>query len=1283
MKRNRIQNRCIATCLTLIAMLITSVGVNAQNVTIKKSTGAAIASVPEGDTEYDTFFKEGGFATWRHNQLNLTMTTSDYTDLTENGQLANPANNICESTTADALCLGKGNGTTDFPDIQTYVTIALPKGYSFTGYEIVWSRNLKNFGTGSGSYTNGNAIFGETDATFNYKEGYYGRSAYNASAPNVTIKREDPNMGNVLYFRLSSENNNNQRVAITLKSIVLYFTAEADYSPLTPANLITSPVSAIDVPFPTGKVDYGTIESRHYNGEDRVSYSSANVTDLPANFTLYEYESTENGTHFDGTSGKVVKYQAGTISSEGSYFKAGRAAAEGQTSPTEQVYIIESPTYVTLPDANDTKNPVGFRIVGAKIDYSYGTAHDAGQQEVEVPHYTSYPTFYISATVETYSRYLGLFGWVYTPQGENTYYLKSDASITDNEAQKTLWFIDNDGYIRLASDPTKYLSNPNNNVMSIVTSRAAKFAINGNGQITLASGNANNMYLCLNIDVWDKQYPHGTPNNFQMIKNGSYKATRTLNGGNKTVTTYTTETVNVPAFTPSTFTLKIYDREGGTNPALGYQEKEVTSTTKDGSLFIGNLNNDAIKIGLVGVGLFKGTITLQALDPYIDRMSVVCNDNSKLNANNEPIIKIAQTFTADDFSVNGGEFWFYLPSDCIDDQVTITYEDLWSHYADETYEGQTEMGHNSRFSFVNSEHYNQFTSDNVYNNINEAKADKNTVHERQKVTSVGNIRFKFNNADQVGTNGGTLTEYPFTRARYAAQTGKNYLNQTVNGSFYNMDYTVSASDQSQTAYVFTTDETRYNIAPTTAVQHRAYAFYEMIVHVTSKTYNPKVKIVKVYDSSCTEKNGQAVTVPYYGAVITAPYTEGTGSSAVTKAGYASDKQIEEAIDRVILTDKKDDFDNADVPADRAQVLYVDLTGLAGYYTNTQAAKTLTAYKNDYLGKNSLVFFPKGVTTEDDNFAYVTQGGGMRAANNIILTDKQPFFSPYDIQVPSTNYAKYTRQISGPGNVLAKYATIMMPFTLDVTNGLHKNETEDGCEFNIRVMKELRNPAGTNPTNNYYSTGNFVLIQGEKTEANKPYMVEVINNNSTQFSFVASQKGSDIKATSAADPKKIPGETVRDYINSRSLTNYGTYSGVSIPKTQNIYYFNRNKYVFSPELTSSNNVYVQPFRAYYATTTTTSGNSSGAKMIGFEIAYDLFSEDGGITTSLTETSQPKVMTINTGKGSMVITATEDIQVKIMGANGVSVDCFNMNAGEQRQVNVPSGIYIVNNTKILVK
>ena len=67
MKRNRIQNRCIATCLTLIAMLLTSVGINAQNVTIKATNGSTIAAVKNGGVT-DSFFGAGGFATWQHEQ---------------------------------------------------------------------------------------------------------------------------------------------------------------------------------------------------------------------------------------------------------------------------------------------------------------------------------------------------------------------------------------------------------------------------------------------------------------------------------------------------------------------------------------------------------------------------------------------------------------------------------------------------------------------------------------------------------------------------------------------------------------------------------------------------------------------------------------------------------------------------------------------------------------------------------------------------------------------------------------------------------------------------------------------------------------------------------------------------------------------------------------------------------------------------------------------------------------------------------------------------------------
>ena len=1236
----------------------------AQNVTVRKSTGATIASVPEGDTEYDTFFKQGGFATWRHNQLNLTLTTSDEKGLTANGQLANPANDISESTTRDALCLGKGN------NMNTYLSIALPKGYSFTGYEIVWARDLRDFGTGTENYTDGNAIFGETDASFNYKQGYYGTSAYNASAPNVTIKRENIE-GNVLYFCLSSQNNSNERVAITLRSVTLYFTAEADYSPLTPANLIASPVSAVDIPFPTGKVDYGPIESRHYNGVDRVSYSSANVVDLPANFTLYEAGSIEDGTHFDGTSGKVVKYQAGTISSEGSYFKAGKAASEG-----EQFYFIESPTYVTLPDAEDTKNPVGFRIVGAKIDYTFGEAHAAGQQEVQVPHYTTYETFYISYSYGNY-----------------TYYLSSTGAVTSTP---TKWFIDNDGYIRLASNPDKYLKNQTvngtQNRLAVVSlgDRPAKYNITNNGQIV--SYYNPDQYLCLHFHhnrTWVVLgYIYSDPESYFMMSTnnnqwnpGGYnyniqyysRATRTING-TKTVTSYTTETVDVPKFTPSQFTINLYDKTGNTV----IDTKTVTSETPDGSLFVGDLNNDAVKIGIVGIGLFKGTLTLQALDPYIDQMEVVCQDAVTGKEN----IRMSQPFFASDFSVSGGEFDFYMPSDCVNDQVKISYGNLWSHYADDSYNriDDSEPG-NSRFSFVNSEHYNQFTSDNIYNNRTEAAAGKGVVKERQIVETVGTARFHFNNADVVGTNGGTLTEYPFTQANYTAAPN--------NGSFEILQLKVpSTGVNTGTSYVFTTDETRYNIAPTTAVQHRAYAFYEMKINVHSTDYDPKVKIVKVYDVTDYHKSDDEIDAhdAFYGAIITAPY----GTAPNIEQGFASDYEIETAI-ATVITNKKDDFNNTDVPASAKQILYMDLSGLAGYYTNSQASKTINAYRNTELAPNALVFMPKGVAINDVNFAYMTEGEGFRASNNIVLTDKQPFFSPYDIQVPGTSYATYKRLITRPENgVEDQKATLILPFRLEVSSGVHTNKDEK-CSFSLNTMDDNQNFSQGKSTVDHPSAS-FTPISGEWAEANTPYVVKVesCEEEGDDFNFVATQYGAPIVATpkqSGLGQKKFTGETVSgQYTNKKGVTtsykctSEGTFAGVIYDRavSENVFYFAANMFLNLHTLAKAKGqyLYIYPFRAAYTYPDGGTGNS----LLQF---FDIDFEGPLGTDAIAEMPQQADLAVRTGKGYISMSSAIDQTVSVRSLNGMTVGELNMRAGDSKSINLPAGIYVVNNVKIIVK
>ena len=316
------------------------------------------------------------------------------------------------------------------------------------------------------------------------------------------------------------------------------------------------------------------------------------------------------------------------------------------------------------------------------------------------------------------------------------------------------------------------------------------------------------------------------------------------------------------------------------------------------------MNNDAVKFGVKGIGLVRATLTVQALDPYLDDMSVICQ------AESQDSVRMSQSFTASDFSVSGGEFYFYLPKDLEGQSVKITFEDLHSKYFDETYKG----GHsdnNARLNFVKSDHYNVFgeSSNNIYSNTAEAA---NAQKERQKVGIVGTSKFKFNNADEVGSIGGVLKEYAFSL--------ENYAKSPNNGSFDEMKFTVSSSDQNLVRYVFTTDETRYNIAPTTATQHRAYAFYEMNVHVQSQTYEPKVKFVKVYDKTY---HGSAQNDAYYGAIVTA--TDGAGN-----AGYSSAAEIFKHINRAI-ENKKDDFGNTDVPADQKYILYLDFSSMKGVY----------------------------------------------------------------------------------------------------------------------------------------------------------------------------------------------------------------------------------------------------------------------------------------------------------------------------------------------------------------
>ena len=201
--------------LALLSLLLVPLGMMAQDVTVRSDNGNLIPAVKTGggSTGTDLFYDLKGYALWKHNQLNLTLTTADddAADM-ENGQFQDAANNLFMAseqgfTNSTSLILGRGK------KLDCYLAITLPKGYRFTAYRFVFRRNA-NVEAG----TAGQATFGEVrvdDANepiwSTYRpdanEEVYSVSgmSYSQSATRNRIFRtskSDDDMGNTLYFKI-------------------------------------------------------------------------------------------------------------------------------------------------------------------------------------------------------------------------------------------------------------------------------------------------------------------------------------------------------------------------------------------------------------------------------------------------------------------------------------------------------------------------------------------------------------------------------------------------------------------------------------------------------------------------------------------------------------------------------------------------------------------------------------------------------------------------------------------------------------------------------------------------------------------------------------------------------------------------------------------------------------------------------------------------------------------------------------------------------------------------
>ncbi len=774
------------------------------------------------------------------------------------------------------------------------------------------------------------------------------------------------------------------------------------------------------------------------------------------------------------------------------------------------------------------------------------------------------------------------------------------------------------------------------------------------------------------------------------------------------------------------YSIQLYDRAGakitGADGLITVNESNAT-----GSKDLGLLNNDAIKFEILGSGtdgaftntggmaLITVDLYLQALNPYIDKMDIVCHDN-------RDVLQLTQSFTADNFSVAGDKFVFYVPEDYGSEDLTFTFSGLYSKYGDETYYDGSGEGA-ARYSFVRSPYFIPVDGDGDKGLYDDAYRPDASYTNKVYTSNAGKYRFKFNNAEDLAAAGdqthGYLTEYPFSVKTYLNTENPGDPTATPaiapssdKGTFIDCVLNASKSDQkSGTYYVFTADETRWNIAPTDGWQHRYYAFYRMEIELRAKTFTPKFDWEKIYTKTFYNDGTGDKEDSMWGLTLDVTDTDNTGQKVT---GYLTYQEIidnikgregvkftQEEIDAAAVGDpaygkttddwkitpitKRLDDTNTNAPASMKQLLYVDGTPLYAMLNSSDGTtyKYLQDLKNE-LNSNALVFLPENTTSTLENVAYKTASGTFSAGKDIVLIDKLPFYSPYDIQVDAANYAMYTRKVTNSAYADVQYATVFMPFTISLNEGLH-TDTDYG------TMKFLQ-MNGSNATSNKkfdylgevdVDAAFFAKTSDNKVKANTPYALQIVNKGKSNDSFTLRQYGSNIIAT----PKKDVLFSAEDITSTGTLkdkygvsadytfSHVGTYSGGKVAKEQKLFYFANNGFYSSVELKDKyKTVDIYPFRSVYQT------SGTGSAKVGYLMLVE--GENPNTATGITDVD--KVFTgITTGKGFISITSDADTAYRIRTVSGQNIDALNLKAGESRTVYVPAGIYLVNGLKVLVK
>ena len=1223
-------------------------GSKAVKVTISPKSGNIISTRSESALEAGS---EGGYGSlFIHNQAPLTYTTTDQPVFSADGLMRNHTGNIRfydhNTTSIDDDRVVHITGI-----FNSFAALAVPKGYRITKYTIRIKNNLK------GSY--GQADYEILNKSFQFANGtqkltwgqttdwYFGEipqsdvAVENARKDNsgmqwigTPIRIYHTGDGKTKTYELTRGNGTTDNLGN-----VIYFTFIGDHS--------TSNTLA-GFEYESFEVDIAP------DVEFPVSISPSNVSEELTNLVENGFETRKidvgeikriekNGKKFLAYMPSNIKQMEATVklfhesavengtwkktTGSNQYISALQSGSTNWNALKSGVYYIEAPTKIvnTYADGKTNTVPVGYRITGATFKYTYGTSQSGSQRgfRIKKSGVNAYLNRYLQWTSFASSWEQDALGRIYMQSGSGA---------------KT--------YLTVGSRTTSY-----------------DYTITTTTNISHASMNwffdtEGRLY---NLNYGSRYYLTYVP------AKGSTAAQTVLTYYSRGE--YPKREAAGSSFTPQNFTLKIYDKTGTTVE----RTENVSATNSNGTVSIDGLNNDAVKFAIentTGMALVNVDVKMEPLNPYVSTADIVCT-----GAQGE---EMTRTFTnATDFKMGGDLFVYKVPLGfSTPSQGTFSFRNLKSLFADETYLNCDPRDGKVRYSFVGSK-YTPANGNDLYG----SGYDPNHSYlDKIDVNVAGNKAFLFNNSAELDRNRNTLstlylTETPFSAAAYTAQGGN-----------FNAANAVVQIGETKTLYLFTKDETRYNIAPTTKEQHDAYAYYTTNIELTTGNYTPKVEWTKIYDktnyykTAADQDNEEAM----YGAKITTT-DAGFDTEGNASYGYLTLSQIKDAMTTAL--------GGSNAPASFDQILYVDNSELFSVIGSTNDASTgimsMNTFRNP-LAKNAIIYLPyrSAAQATTHNVAVMKEGSttDFTSPVDFQLIDKNPFFAPFSIQLAADKYATYARQVTYQGYGTDTYASIVLPFALSVdANGEHKDDLGGFYEFTVGKMKDNGLTYTSTPSmqgTDYHATAQFSKLTADAA-ANTDYMVRLPRTNATpQVLFTVRQKGAFIEKTNSKN-QLIAGETVQNTLDgaAANLTSYHTYSGVRMNKAtnQDVFYFSYNKFVALRNL-RKDVLYQWPFRAVYKF----NGSPAAAAkaFTAMEIAFDDTTDDK-TPTGIDELNNDVTLAVTTTDNTIITKSKKDTEVRIHSLTGQMVARTTVKAGETRTFHVPTGIYIVNGKKITVK